>query len=89
MSKRNHISKTEALRKLDGVLAEVRAEVERAIEKHGLIASAHEGYAVILEEADELFDEVKADRGYQESARTEAKQIACTAVKYILSLFDK
>lgn len=85
-TKRKLISKEEAMRRLDTVLASVREEVERAINKHGGMASAHEGYAVIQEEVDELWDEVKADRGYQESAMSEAKQIAAMGVKYLVYL---
>ena len=86
MPKRAAISKEEAMRRLDAALVEVRAEVERAINKHGGMASAHEGYAVIKEEVDELWDEVKADRGYQESAMDEAKQVAAMGVKYLVYL---
>jgi hypothetical protein len=84
--KRAVISKEEAMRRLDAALAEVRAEVEKAINKHGGMASAHEGYAVIQEEVDELWDEVKADRGYQESAMEEAVQVAAMGVKYLIYL---
>lgn len=86
MRKRAVISKEEAMRRLDAELAAVREEVARAIDKHGGMASAHEGYAVIQEEVDELWDEVKADRGYQESAMTEAKQIAAMGLKYLVYL---
>jgi len=84
--KRATISKEEAIRRLDAALAEVREEVEKAINKHGPMASAHEGYAVIAEELDELWDEVKADRGYQESAMSEAKQVAAMGLKYLIFL---
>jgi len=84
--KRPKIKKAEALRRLDKVLADVRAEVERAINMHGGLASAHEGHSVIREELEELWDEVKADRGYQQSAMTEALQTAAMGVKYIIYL---
>ena len=85
-NKHAKISKEEAMRRLDKALLEVREEVERAINKHGGMASAHEGYAVIQEEVDELWDEVKADRGYQESAMDEAKQVAAMGLKYLIYL---
>lgn len=80
--------KSDALRRLDKILAEVRVELEKAIKKHGGMCSAHEGHSVIREELDELWDEVKADRGYQDSARKEAIQVAAMGVKYIAFLCD-
>jgi hypothetical protein len=37
----------------------VKAELTKARGKHGPQNSAHEGYAILLEEVDELWDEVK------------------------------
>lgn len=37
----------------------VEEELKRARAKHGKMLSCHEGYAVILEELDEVWDEVK------------------------------
>lgn len=65
------------------ILTQVQSEVERAIQKHGGYASGMEGLSVIREELDELWGEVKADRGYQKSGTDEAIQVAATAVKYI------
>ena len=65
------------------IALEVRDEVIRAVEKHGKFASGHEGYAVLKEEVDELWDEIKANRGYQLSAMEEALQVAAMAIKYI------
>ena len=41
------------------IFEEVAAELERAESKFGSYNSSHEGYAVILEELDELWDVVK------------------------------
>lgn len=76
----------ERMRRADAVLAEVRAEVERAITKHRAWSSAHEGYAVLQEGADELWDEVKADRGYTADAMKEAIQVAAMGVRYVVDL---
>ena len=46
----------------------------------------HEGYAVILEELDELWDEVKANRGTGGQAAREALQVAAMALRYILDV---
>lgn len=69
---------------------EVYQEVLRAVEKHTEpFHGPHEAYAVLLEEVDELWDEVKADRGQQLSGRKEAIQVAAMAVRYILDLDPK
>lgn len=46
-----------------GLLIEVAQELDSARIKHAPMVSPHEGYAVILEELDELWDEVKKWRG--------------------------
>ena len=71
---------------VDAVLAEVRAEVERAVRKHRPMRSPHEGYAVIKEELDELWDEIKGDRGRELSALEEAMQVAAMGVRHITDL---
>lgn len=47
------------------------AEAIRGISKHGPIASMHEGYAILKEEVDELWHELKSD-----NVRAEAKRLA-------------
>lgn len=66
--------------------AEVYNEVLKAVGKHAPMHSPHEGWAVIQEELDELWDEVKADRGRMLSARKEAIQVAATAIRYLVDL---
>jgi hypothetical protein len=73
---------------VDAVLAEVRKEIERAVRKHGPMNSPHEAYAVIQEEVDELWDEVKANRGRELSALEEAVQVAAMGVRYVCDLRD-
>jgi hypothetical protein len=55
-------------------------ELRRAMSKFGPFASAHEGYAVLLEELDELWWEVK--HGTPARAREEAVQVAAMALRY-------
>jgi len=76
----------ERMAAIDGVLAEVRAEIARAVAKHPPMNSPHEGYAVILEELDELWIEVKANNGRELSALEEAVQIAAMGVRYVTDL---
>lgn len=68
--------------KLTHTINAVRDEIERARMKHPNYHSAHEGYAVILEELDELWDEVKADSS-KDRMREEAIQVAATAIRFI------
>lgn len=80
------MTKTQEEHAIDVILAEVRAELVKVAVKHGLsFASPHEGYAVIQEEVDELWDDVKANEGDTEDAVQEAIQIAAMGVKYVLN----
>lgn len=64
--------------------AAIVAEFYRAESKHKPMNSHHEGYAVIAEELDELWDDVKADR--KEAAFTEAVQVGAMAMRFIANL---
>lgn len=75
--------------KIMDILFDVNHEVHKARSKHGSMTSPHEGSAVIREEFEELWDEIKADRGLQKSARQEAIQLAAMAVRYVLDLDPK
>jgi hypothetical protein len=72
------------LLRVDRVLAEIRQEVLRAMQKHGPIRSGHEGYAVIQEEVEELWSDVKSDR--PDDALKEATQVAAMGVRFIVDL---
>lgn len=70
---------------------EVLDELDRAFVKHGSTASAHEGYAVILEELDELWTLVKRRSRSRESLaqmRHEACQVAAMAIQFMLDCGD-
>ncbi len=69
--------------KLEIVIAEVTNEVEAAQLVHPPMASHHEGYAVILEELDEYWDEVKKRPSKRVSAslREELRQVAAMAIR--------
>lgn len=69
---------------LDDTLADVRSEVLRATAKFGAFNSPHEGFAVLYEEVDELWDEVK--RNNNVLARREAVQVAAMAVRFLLDV---
>jgi hypothetical protein len=62
-------------------------ELIKATRKFGPFASAHEGYAIILEEVDELWEEVKRqhdDPKRHANMRTEATQIAAMAIRFLM-----
>jgi hypothetical protein len=71
------------------VADEAAQELRCAIEKHGPMASAHEGYAVLLEELDELWDEVKAQKPDKVLMRKEALQVAAMALRFIEDVCDR
>ena len=69
---------------VDRAVSLVVSEFARAEAKHKPFNSHHEGYAVIQEEVDELWDDVKADR--KEAALKEAVQVAAMGLRFIVNL---
>lgn len=67
-------------------LQEAAAELRRAMQKFAPIHSGHEGFAVIREELDELWDDVKRDD--LTAAKREAVQVAAMALRFIVDLPD-
>jgi len=67
---------------LDAALALVRAEYIQASAKFGPFNSTHEGYAVIAEELDELWDDVKSNN--RKGAVREAVQVAAMGIRFIV-----
>ena len=71
-------------------LLRVAAEHERATRLHASLNSAHEAYAVILEELDEFWEEVRKQRANRnlDAMGTELVQIAamCCRAYYDLGL---
>jgi hypothetical protein len=71
-------------------MVEIIDEVNRAQEKFKPFNSAHEGYAVLLEEMDELWDIVKQKQSTRdlEAMRKEAIQVAAMALRFIDNVCD-
>ena len=69
---------------------EVKKELAQAREKFPRPqASAHEGFAVLDEERDELWDEVKANHPDRKARmRAEAVQVAAMAIRFIEDVCD-
>jgi cupin superfamily acireductone dioxygenase involved in methionine salvage len=64
----------------------VTAEVERATAKFSPFNSAHEGYAVIEEEFDELWDEIKLKERDDVRMAKEAVQLGAMAVRFLMDV---
>lgn len=73
---------------LEGVRGEVTFEFLRAVRRHAPMRGPHEGWAVIREEVDELWDLVKANNATGPAGREEAIQIAAMAMRYVLDVCD-
>lgn len=73
---------------ITAALAEVEQELREAVRRYGPMASAHEGWAVLKEEVDELWDEVRKSprkRVYADM-HAEAVQCAAMAVRFMLDV---
>ena len=71
---------------ISSVLEAVRKEVDRATFKYGPFVSNHEGFAILLEEVDELWEIIKKkpDSIKQEELRMEAIQVAAMAARFLV-----
>ena len=74
-------------RRIDIIMKEVGLELGQATAKFGKFNSPHEGYAVLKEEVDELWDDIKSNNSLY-SQRQEAIQIAAMAIRYILDVTE-
>ncbi len=76
----------------EGLLAifldDVQREVIKAANKYPPFNSAHEGYAVLLEEVDELWAEVKRKQGERnpEALIDEAIHVAAMAARFVVEI---
>lgn len=68
--------------KLNTAVRLVKAELKEATSKFGSFNNAHEGYAVILEELDELWDEIKNNHTMLQEK--EAIQVAAMAIRFLV-----
>lgn len=70
------------------VASETLVELARARESFKPMASGHEGYAVILEELDELWREIKKKYQDADAMRAEAIQVAAMAIRFVTDVCD-
>lgn len=67
------------------VVTDVLEELAKAQAKHPTpMRSFHEGYAVILEEVDELWDEIKKNKPCGPCVRKEVIQVAAMALRFLI-----
>lgn len=74
--------------KLANAIYDVKQEYLRATTVKGPFNSAHEAYAVVLEEFDELWEEIKPkhkDRDYL-NMYNEARQVAAMAIRLMVDI---
>ena len=69
---------------------DVNTELECAMSRYTSFHSNHEGFAVIKEEVDELWDLIKQDKGIvaTDEMRKECIQIAAMSIRFILDLHE-
>lgn len=67
------------------------AEVRQAVERWPPFNSAHEGYGVLLEEVDELWQHVRTNQKKRDLAamRKEAIQVAAMALRFAAEVCDE
>lgn len=63
---------------------DILEEAQRAREKFPPFNSSHEGYAVLLEELDEMWDEIKANNVPR--SIEEAIQVGAMAIRYVAEM---
>ena len=68
---------------MEKILNDIKKEVQTVELKFPAYNSSHEGYALIAEELNELWDLVKARSHDYKAEYLEAKHIACTAIRYM------
>lgn len=68
---------------------EVIEEYKNSMKKFPEFNTPHEGYAVIKEEVDELWEEVREKEHNYEKMEKECIQIAAMAVKFIMMTIGK
>lgn len=71
--------------------AKILAEFQRAIKYYRPMTSYHEGYAIIKEEMEELWDEIKRKPSSRNKKRLqeEAVQVGAMALRFLYDLCEE
>lgn len=77
--------------KMFAASVEAVEEGMNAAEKWGPFNSAHEGFAVMMEEFDELWDHVKVNQKNRDlvAMRKEAMQVAAMAIRFMVDVCNE
>jgi hypothetical protein len=83
--------------KIDVIIKEVLDELSYATYRFHPFNNAHEGYAVILEENDELWDAIKMNekdtdkkgRTREQAIHHEVKQVAAMAIRFMMDICEE
>lgn len=70
--------------KLADHLGHIIGELDEATKRFGPMRSTHEGYAILREEVDEMWDAIKAND--TNHARAEAVQVAAMAIRFLMDI---
>jgi len=76
---------------LTGLLEDVTVELKQALNRWPPFNSAHEGFAVLAEEVDELWEHVKTNQKRRDpnAMRKEAVQVAAMALRFALDVCNE
>jgi len=74
---------------VDNIMIEIYEEYQRAIKKFLPFNSAHEGKAVIEEELDELWDEIKRKKRDNKQMKKEAIQVGAMALRFLVDICNE
>ena len=72
----------------DETIKEILHEHTKAVNRYASFNSAHEGYAILKEEVDELWDEIKKKDHIRDKKemKKEAIQVAAMALRFITEI---
>ena len=79
--------RTDEQKAIDDIFDNVKKEYINSVTKHGNFNSTHEGWAVIKEELEELWEDVKKDDHIH--AKLEATQVTAMGLKFLVMLKEK
>ena len=76
----------ESENKLDAIISMIKKELDFATSKFGIFHNTHEGYGVMKEEFDEMWDRIKQNSNL---CFEECVQLAAMSIRFIYDLADK
>lgn len=89
--RRENAKKEARFKELSAIVEDVIAELNGALENWPALNSAHEGFAVLSEEVDELWEHVKTKQKNRDlvKMRKEAIQVAAMAMRFAYEVTDE